>query len=762
MAIRIRRGNQVDFDKNKLVQGELAIVQDAGELHFCYGAGNTKRLATREDLQEMLDMSDTSFSALVQLIADLEDNPNELTNILNNISALQSGKLDKAEKGVTIATLVDGKVPSEQLPPISSSASDIAYDNTESGLQATDTQGAIDEVASHLALTTTKVNNLENSKANVNDVNSQLSDKVDKGGNEQVTWGMLDQSTKENITGGNTPVVGVDSVNTTNIVNGAVSSKKLETNLKKSTLNMVSLFKDSDIEIGTISGTGEFNTADNRVRTKEAFPTPSGATITLLDPTNFKYVVIYRANDSTTWTSTGWVTTPFIVPTDCIAQLVVSYKDNRVINSVVELSDLVVSDTNYNIKELQTIKTDNSITITTDDLELGTITQWATLSDGGLIENDRRVRTKEAYAIHEGGYVYFKTPRAYKFTVLMYETDNSLPISSGWIGGTTYRVDRNCKIKIVMAYNNDDIISDLSEFNNLAMIDNHMKRVIDKAIESIGISTSDTTDKQTIKIGFITDSHIGQSSAITTTSLSKIASFVSKMNNDGYDLAVHGGDIVACTNSQTWGNSMDSFLTEWNKLQIDDVLVVGNHDTDGSNYLQLVQKLGRGTAPEIAGSKFNYSFSVVKEFVSLKVIVLDTNIDSAGNYSTTAVQGYLHKNARNWLQSEIDNANEDYCLIAMHHGYHLHDFEENRGDGEVFFDYNDAVLIDNIITNGVKNNPRLNDAFVVFGHAHQNQVKRYTNMSVTGYLPPALVVGTSEDYTTFTLEAPISTKATRF
>ena len=162
MAIRIRRGNQIDFDKNKLVQGELAIVLDAGELHFCYGAGNTKKLATKEDLQEMLDMSETSYSALIQLIADLEDNPNELTNILNNISALQSGKLDKAEKGVTIATLVDGKVPSEQLPPISSSASDIAYDNTESGLQATDTQGAIDEVSSQLASKVNKTDIVNN------------------------------------------------------------------------------------------------------------------------------------------------------------------------------------------------------------------------------------------------------------------------------------------------------------------------------------------------------------------------------------------------------------------------------------------------------------------------------------------------------------------------------------------------------------------------------------------------------------------------
>lgn len=150
MAIRIRRGNQIDFDKNKLVQGELAIVLDAGELHFCYGAGNTKRLATKEDLQEMLNASETSYSALLQLIADLETNPSEITNILNNISALQTGKAD----------LVNGKVPEEQLPEIASSADKITYDNAESGLVSTDTQGAIDEVSSQLADITNNFNDL--------------------------------------------------------------------------------------------------------------------------------------------------------------------------------------------------------------------------------------------------------------------------------------------------------------------------------------------------------------------------------------------------------------------------------------------------------------------------------------------------------------------------------------------------------------------------------------------------------------------------
>lgn len=90
MAIRIRRGNLIDFDKDKLVQGELAIVLDAGELHFCYGAGNTKRLATKEDLQEVLDTSPEAYQALMQLIDDLEDNPSGVTDILNALADLKA------------------------------------------------------------------------------------------------------------------------------------------------------------------------------------------------------------------------------------------------------------------------------------------------------------------------------------------------------------------------------------------------------------------------------------------------------------------------------------------------------------------------------------------------------------------------------------------------------------------------------------------------------------------------------------------------
>lgn len=62
---------------------------------------------------------------------------------------------------------------------------------------------------------------------------SGLSQKVDKGGNEQITLGMLSQGVKTAMTGGSVAVVGKDSVNTTNIVNGAVNDKKVTGSLLK-------------------------------------------------------------------------------------------------------------------------------------------------------------------------------------------------------------------------------------------------------------------------------------------------------------------------------------------------------------------------------------------------------------------------------------------------------------------------------------------------------------------------------------------------
>lgn len=62
---------------------------------------------------------------------------------------------------------------------------------------------------------------------------AMASGKVDKGGNEQVTYAMLAQDVKEAMTGGSVAVVGEDGVNTSNLVNASVTNDKLAKNIRQ-------------------------------------------------------------------------------------------------------------------------------------------------------------------------------------------------------------------------------------------------------------------------------------------------------------------------------------------------------------------------------------------------------------------------------------------------------------------------------------------------------------------------------------------------
>lgn len=100
------------------------------------------------------------------------------------------------------------------------------------------------------------VADLNGKKASAGELIDGLKTKLDKNGNEQISWGMLDQSVKDNLSSDSYPAVDEDSVNTKNIVDGAVYSKK-RTNLG---------------EIGVVHTTGgevDFNFEDKTIVFKE-------------------------------------------------------------------------------------------------------------------------------------------------------------------------------------------------------------------------------------------------------------------------------------------------------------------------------------------------------------------------------------------------------------------------------------------------------------------------------------------------------------
>lgn len=62
MAIQTRRGNYADFDPDKMLPGELATVtsgdpgaKDGRSVYACFAAGDVKRMATYEDMEENID-----------------------------------------------------------------------------------------------------------------------------------------------------------------------------------------------------------------------------------------------------------------------------------------------------------------------------------------------------------------------------------------------------------------------------------------------------------------------------------------------------------------------------------------------------------------------------------------------------------------------------------------------------------------------------------------------------------------------------------
>lgn len=90
-------------------------------------------------------------------------------------------------------------------------------------------------------------------KADAISTATQLNNKVDKNGNEQVTFAMLAQDVKLQMTGGSTAVVGANAVNTTNVVDKAVTYVKRTVLGNNATVNTVKRMANYDPIKGTLT-----------------------------------------------------------------------------------------------------------------------------------------------------------------------------------------------------------------------------------------------------------------------------------------------------------------------------------------------------------------------------------------------------------------------------------------------------------------------------------------------------------------------------
>lgn len=162
MAITVRKGYESQFDINKMLPGEFAVTTDTHKVYVCMAAGISKELASVEELRNILDASGEAFEAFQELINAMEDGA-VVTGLLNDISNLKSGNytisFSEAEAVENIETTDTVKIIFGKIKKVFSSLSnvaltgksvDVTYDNSNSGLEAENVQGAIDEAKAKL------------------------------------------------------------------------------------------------------------------------------------------------------------------------------------------------------------------------------------------------------------------------------------------------------------------------------------------------------------------------------------------------------------------------------------------------------------------------------------------------------------------------------------------------------------------------------------------------------------------------------------
>lgn len=91
MAITVRKGNESQFDINKMLPGEFAVTTDTHKIYVCMAAGVSKELASVEELQNILGASEEAFQAFQELLNAMESGI-VITGLLSDINSIKSGE----------------------------------------------------------------------------------------------------------------------------------------------------------------------------------------------------------------------------------------------------------------------------------------------------------------------------------------------------------------------------------------------------------------------------------------------------------------------------------------------------------------------------------------------------------------------------------------------------------------------------------------------------------------------------------------------
>lgn len=101
-VITMRQGSKADFQSSKMLSGELAVINDAEELHFSPKTGKSIRVATENDLKKVGNTVDDALS-------ETSTNPVQnkvITKKINQLSGQISNQSGKGLSDTAITLLI--------------------------------------------------------------------------------------------------------------------------------------------------------------------------------------------------------------------------------------------------------------------------------------------------------------------------------------------------------------------------------------------------------------------------------------------------------------------------------------------------------------------------------------------------------------------------------------------------------------------------------------------------------------------------------
>ena len=94
--IQIRRGNEADYDKSKMLPGEFAVSLDQKKLRIAFAPGDDKQVAFSSEVQEVQNNLDYEVSQLEENLAAADDDITAIQGNVSRINTILNGKVDEA------------------------------------------------------------------------------------------------------------------------------------------------------------------------------------------------------------------------------------------------------------------------------------------------------------------------------------------------------------------------------------------------------------------------------------------------------------------------------------------------------------------------------------------------------------------------------------------------------------------------------------------------------------------------------------------